>query len=130
MRHYYRPLCGWALALAIAQRLCHANGEGSVTAVSTAQQRHQATRSSRGTSLTAFAVPLPSNFAAPVGARSPAATAGERHAGGQAGVAAAAARESARSGRNRHCGGGGGGDGVWSLEAKKSQMKAEEDEFR
>lgn len=129
MRHYCRPLCGWALALAIAQRLCHANGERSVT-ISTTHPRQQPTRKSRPTSPTAFAVPPPSYFATPAAAASAASTAGERHTDGRVGVAVAAEREIVRgvyrSGRHRPCGVG----GVSCLKAKKSQMKAEEDEFR
>eukprot|EP00903_Cladosiphon_okamuranus_P013073 g12194.t1 len=101
-----RQLCGWTVALAIAQRPCHADEGRSVPST---QRPQQANIQSRGGSA-AFAVPA-SLFVAP----SPAAGGGfvgRRGFGG-------------RRKRNRGC------SGVASrLEAKKSEVKAEEAEFR
>lgn len=102
-----RPLCGWTLALAIAQRPCLADGRRSVPT------KQQPTRSRGGAS--AFAVPA-SLFAPPV--QPTAATAATVAVGGRD------CRVVMRSGKRRGC------SGVSRLEAKKSKVKAEEDEFR
>eukprot|EP00752_Nemacystus_decipiens_P010986 g9763.t1 len=106
-----RPLCGWTLALAIAQRPCHSYGERWVPAT---QRQQQASRS-RGGSI-AFAAP-----ASLCAALRPAAGAVEAAGGGREIRGVGARRRKSR----RCC-----GAVSTRLEAKKSEVKAEEAEFR